>query len=530
MPANSTFEDHTEEHLLLLNDAVDRTVANPTASHCWLHLMVQVRAISRPDVLNGVLQTLVSLVPDQGLSGFYLATFLDTATADTKFLAKAVGFLKTITPQDPDRLAAFFHVASQRALLYSDNRPTFTQTLSDMDLPDLSLLIGNHLTTRFAAPPQARPMQQIRKVAIIAPQLSNPQHPPTQMALDQAATLIQNDITVNLFSCQETVGPDFVHLMGTGAGNTPYGMNLAAWVQSVGAETKIHASDQRFSLMRRWLDMLHSIVEFDPDLVVFVGLHSGLICPLYKTYPILGLGSNSISPMVPTDVWLTAQAGLANTISRPWGGRFPESQAWYHPYRVRRKVINGSFSWDSLGLGQDAVVLVSIGSHLDVSINGIWAERMCAVMDKYPALVWLIVGGKGMLPPALEMIQDRLRLIPYTPQALNILGKSDIYVNPPVMGGGFSVAEAMSLGLPALSFAETDGGDKVGSAAIAGMDEYFDRLEILISNPGLRINIGKQMQQRFDAGLDLDLSGPSLLAACKLAVQRYHQRTISVTS
>ncbi|MES2073279.1 MAG: glycosyltransferase [Pseudomonadota bacterium] len=520
-----------EEQLLLLSDAIDRTVANPTASHCWLHLMKQVRSISRPDVLNDVLHALVSLIPDQGLSGFYLATFMDIATGDPKFLAKAVDFLKTITPQDPDRLAAFFHIAWQRALLYSRNRLAFTQTLNEIDLPDLSILIGNHLVKHVAVRPRARPMQQMKKVAIIAPQLIDPQHPPTQMALDQAETLVQNNIEVSLFSCQEAVGPDFVHLLGTGANNTPQAMSLAAWVKSVGTELKIHASDQRFSLMRRWLDMSNSIEVFDPDLVIFVGLHSGLISSFYKNYPILGLGTNSISPMVATDVWLTAQASLANTISRPWDGRFPESQAWHHPYRVRRKVASGVFPWDSLGLSQGAVVLVSIGGHLDVSINGMWAERMCAIMDRHSELAWIIVGGEGILPPALEKLpRDRLRLIPYTSQVLNLLGNSHIYLNPPAMGGGFAVAEAMSVGLPVLSFAESDGGDKVGGAAIAGMDEYFELLEVLIKDPELRIKAGEEMRERFDSALDLDLAGPSLLAACELARKRYNQRTIAVTS
>ncbi len=527
----STPGKQAEEHLLLLSDAIDRTAANPTASHCWLHLMTQVRGISRSDVLDDVLRALQSLIPDQGLSGFYLATFLDIATGDTKFLAKAVGFLRTITPQDPDRLAAFFHIAWQRALLYSSNRLAFTHNLNEMDLPDLSILIGDHLVKHVAVRPRARPIQQVKKVAIIAPQLINPRHPPTQMALDQAATLIQNHIEVSLFSCQETVGPDFVHLVGTGANNPSQDTNLAAWVKSVGIEPEIHTSDRRFSLMRRWLDMSNSIAVFDPDLVLFVGLHSGLMSSLYKNYPVLGLGTNSISPMVPTDVWLTAQASLANTISQPWCGRYPESQAWYHPYRVRRKVASGVFPWDGLGLNQGAIVLASIGGYLDVSINGVWAERMCALMDKHSELVWIIAGGEGILPSALEKLpQDRLRLIPYTSQVLNLLGSSHIYLNPPAMGGGFAVAEAMSFGLPVLSFAESDGGDKVGGAAIAGMDEYFDRLEALIKDPDLRIKIGREMQERFNSALDLDLAGPSLLAACKLAVERYNQRAIAATS
>ncbi len=279
--------------------------------------------------------------------------------------------------------------------------------------------------------------------------------------------------------------------------------------------------------MRRWRDILNSIDAFDPDLVLFVGLHSGLIGTLYKKYPILALGTNSIAPMVPSDVWLTAQEKLADGVSRPlWDAALPESQAWYHPYRVRRKVAGADFSRASLGLEGNDVVLVSVGSHFKERIGGAWAQRMCALMAAHPRLVWLILGGAGELPPALNALpRERLHLIAHTPLVLEMIAASDIYVNPPIMGGGFSVAEAMSLALPVVAFADADGGDKIGSAAAADIDAYFARLNALIASPELRKAGGEAMRKRFDTELDLERSGPSLLGACTLALDRFHRRT-----
>ena len=50
---------------------------------------------------------------------------------------------------------------------------------------------------------------------------------------------------------------------------------------------------------------------------------------------------------------------------------------------------------------------------------------------------------------------------------------SDIYVNPPRLSGGFSVAEATALSLPVLSFACSDGGDKLGAMAAPTTATYL---------------------------------------------------------
>jgi len=50
---------------------------------------------------------------------------------------------------------------------------------------------------------------------------------------------------------------------------------------------------------------------------------------------------------------------------------------------------------------------------------------------------------------------------------------SDIYVNPPRMRSSFSVAEATALSLPVLSFACSDGGDKLGAMAAPATATYL---------------------------------------------------------
>jgi glycosyltransferase involved in cell wall biosynthesis len=514
-----------DQQRLLLGDALDRLAANPTANHLWLHLMQLIRGITDARLLAEVVR-LATLVPGEGLVGFYRATVLDLATGDPVFLQQACACLQTIAPPDLDRYGAFYDVAWQRVLLYANNRTEYIRRLKAVGLPQLSLLIGRQLARDLpAAPAQVPAEPQLRRVALVAPQLATPLHPPTQMALDQARTLIQQGVEVSLFSCQEAMAPDLRHLLGSGTDTPPLQADLQAWLDSAGPPVKLYVADHRVSLRRRWLDMLGLIDAYAPDLVLFVGLHSGLVSALYRRYPVLGMSTNSIAPMVPTDAWLTAQQALADTVSRPWHEEFPDSLACYHPFRVRRKTAAPALTRGNLGVDDDAVLCISMGTHLRIKISGEWAQRMVAAMQRHPKLVWLLVGGDGGLPPALAgLAPARLRLQAYTPQAAQWLAASDIYLNPPIMAGGFSVAEAMAQGIPVLALVDGDGGDKAGDEAVANLDDYFTRLDALAADPALRRASGERMRARFDHALDLAASGPSLLAACRQAMQRHRRR------
>lgn len=515
--------------LLLLSDAIDRVIANPTAAHCWLNLMTQARAVTQAETLGEAARLLAAAVPDQGLPGYYLAGFLDMATGESRHVARAVACLEQIAPRDLDRHLAFFHVACQRALLYAPGREGLRRRLLEGHVPALAAAIAADVATRLPLPPRNRVVTRtggIARVAILAPVLAHVQHPPTQMALHQAQVLMREGVAVRLFTCQESHIPDQLALVGTGASIPGDAMQLDQWCEENGVP--VHGADPRFSILRRYRDMLQAIGAFDPDVVLLVGLHSGLIGSLFPDYPVLGLGSNSIAPMAATDVWLTAHAELDGSVAATWDDAFPASLARHHSYRLWRKPLKHAFSRASLGLADDALVLISVGNQLDQHIAGAWAARMAALLQERASLTWLLVGGSGAMPAALAQLPaDRLRVLAHVPEGWEITARCDVYVNPPMMGGGFAVAEAMSLGIPVVSFAGSDGGDKVAARAVDGIDAYFARLTVLLDDGALRRREGETMRAHFDTILDLARSGPGLLEACAQAEARYALRVKS---
>jgi glycosyltransferase involved in cell wall biosynthesis len=223
-----------------------------------------------------------------------------------------------------------------------------------------------------------------------------------------------------------------------------------------------------------------------------------------------------VPPIAPVAVWLGAdpQANQHET----WGGVFPPPLPVYHPWKLRRSTTQWPVTRADFGLDGDAVIWITAGFRLEHEIKGDWASRMLQLMSRHADVVWLLVGGEGKLPEALQSSSPgRVRAVATRDDLPGILRCSDIYVNPPRMGGGFSVAEAMAEGLPVTSLSGSDGGDKVGGLALPDIDAYLERLEMLSGNPVLRRETGELLRRRFGECFDLDASGPPLQAAFRQA-------------
>lgn len=515
------------EHLELLSDAVDRVIASPGASHCWENLMELTRGIRHIEVLNKLIQLLHTGVPDTGLPGFHRALYLDLSSGEPQHLADAARLLLDITPVDSDRFARFHYFAWQRVLMRTLSGNDLTAQLIQAGLPAIAERLGTNLARITPGLLQPRPVNGLERVAVVAPYLISEQHPPTTMALDQCRVLAEQGLQVELFTCQEPSGPGFEHLLANGSGAEQPTADLRNWAAAYpNAPRHIHLADNRFSLLRRGVAILDRIASFDPDLVFFVGPQSALLQSLHAARPVVGLCVNSIPPMVPVDAFLTTHQAWHRQEQQPWGTAMPAGLAWHHPWRVWGKSPANPLSRSALQLDQGQVVLVTVGHILNTRITGGWAAAMVTALQRHPQLVWTIVGDEGQVPTALaDVPADRLRLLPHSNDVPALLACGDIYAHPPIAGGGFAVAEAMSQGLAVLALAGADGGDKLGAAALADEAAYFAQLDAWVHDRAARQACGQRNRQHFHDALDLAQSGPSLMAACGAALERYRQRT-----
>lgn len=513
-----------------LRDSLQQTLSKPDDFRVWHALRDAYYAAEAANFRAEVVASLLASVPDHGVAAFLRATFLSAATGERHWSTLAGQIALTLEPASADRLMAFCVVEWGHTVMHGLDRSAFIVALHASGIPPLMAQMGRMLSA-LAPPLSARAIPWLHRVAVLCPYLGSEAHPPSSMALHQV-TLLQNmGLQVRLFSCQETRVTQAEQYFGSKATllTPPATPERLQQLASMGVDVQL--ADDSLPLMVRWQSMLANIAAYDPDLILFVGLNSPLLAPLYATRPVLGLCVHATPPMAAVDVWLTSTPALAQCHSAPWVPDFPPALGHYHPFRVKLKPATHARTREEFDLQPGQIALISAGFRLESEINGEWAARMLALLQHHPQVVWMLVGGNGGLPAALAAApQQQLRLVKHQPDLRSLMRCADMYVNPARIGGGFSVAEAMAEGLPTLALADSDGGDKLGPFAAEHMDGYFAQLDALLADGKLRAQRGAQLRQRFQDVLDIERSGPSLLMACELARQRFVARSKSLTT
>jgi len=504
--------------MTLLLDALERTLTEPQCARRWHTLL----AIWRGSVDREARQAVIDLLEKQpegdARADILRLTFLANASAAIRFENAAAARVLALEPPDADRLAAFMAYRWLSELQSMEQRPAFVAALAAGRLPEMAARLMQLATQQLPPGLEPRVPSEIRRVAVVVPYVGHRFHTPSVMAAEQCAVLAREVQDVQIFSAQELLPPDAALFRGDGRELLLPPLDTQAWASMLPTNVRLTVSDNRYSLPGRWRKLLPAIAAFDPDVVLLVGLYSPLAAALYTVRPTLGISVNTVPPIAPLDLWLSADVGHERR--ETWGGVFPSATPAHHPYRVKRPDSKSTVTRAALGLDAGAVVWITAGFRLEQEIKREWADRMLQLMARHRNVVWLLVGGAGRLPQALrQATPERVRVLATRDDLPGILGCCDIYVNPPRMGGGFSVAEAMAGGLPVVALAGSDGGDKAGELAVPDLDAYFARLSALTDDPALRCDMGRSLRQRFDRHFDLDASGPALLAACRQACE-----------
>jgi glycosyltransferase involved in cell wall biosynthesis len=513
----------------LLFDAVERVIANPSAAEPWHALAKAMAKVPELPIRRQALKRLLVHTPTEGSAGFLRETLLFSATRDIRHLSAASRLLYRIAPYSPDRVAAFLNFAWGTLLVGSPGREGFLPLLKAANFHSLTTALGRHIAPGLPRLP-VRTVSAVRSVAVIAPHLSNLDHAPTALALNHAALLRQQGFAVQVLSAQEQHVPDMGGYFGGGESTTIAPPDRRGWRGMMPDGVSLVLGDSRFSLPARWNRLATLLVKFDPDLILFAGFQSPLVLPYFHARPVAALSLHTIPPPLPHDVWLCADEARAGTDDATWAPVLPASEAWHYPWRLALKPVREPLSRETLGLASKSLALLSVGDRLVHEITPGWGTAMLRFLDAHPDAEWLLVGGEGTLPPALGAGHPRVKTLRHHPDIRAICGCIDIYVNPPRMGGGFSVATAMAEGRPVASHAGSDGGDKIGALASADDAAFFARLERLATDAGERRATGEALRARYAQTLDLAAAGPSLAAACERALARYRSRVKTTSS
>ena len=507
----------------LANDALAQVSLRPAEVTAWWRLVSATAALPSGPRDEAVAR-LQQLPVSAALPAWLRLSALWCLTGDLQHLMQ----MTALAPQLPgtDRWMALSIVLWGAALSRCENRHAFRQVLVDGQISQLMDQLGRGLARPAAtgSPPAA-----VHRVALYTPHLASGAHAGTAMTFNLQALLARQGIETQVFAGQELSIPDMRTYFAGGDHSTVGPAQSSSWPVRSAGDLKVSLADADFSLDARWRDLLALIGAYAPDLVLYVGFASPIVWPLHARWPVVGMSLHTLPPVAPVDVWLNADPEPDPSLAWP-GIVTPEPV--HFPHRFWPAEAVPGCSRESLGIAHDAVLCVSSGSRLSDEMTDSWTRSVTAVLDRHPKVHWLLIGVPEHRAARLATLHARARCMPFQDNFAGWLQLADLYLNPPRLGGGASVATAMSLGVPVLSLAGSDGGDKVGDHAVVTIAQYMNRFDEWIDHPDRRRAAGQAMRVRFDEVLDLSTSRAAsrLLQACQRAVRLYQIRQTAAES
>jgi hypothetical protein len=421
---------------------------------------------------------------------------------------------------DAERWMTLANIVWWEALSRAVDRDSFRQLFLDTGIVRLLDALGRGLTPAGAA--GAARATGLRRVAIFAQHLSTASHAATALTFNLRALLEGAGIATRVFASQEL---SLAGMQGYSAGG--YVSNVApidsaTWQLRVPGPAAATVADLRFSALSRWRSLDQAIGRYEPDAVLFVGFFSPLVWALRERYPVLAMSIHAMPPLAPVDVWLSADRQPTDRLA--WPG-LPGLAAFHFPFRFWPTEVRAA-SRAQIGLAPESVLMVTSGSRVSPSALASWIDEIVRVLEQQPAAAWLLVGLDAAQAAWFERRHPRIRVLPQQEQLAAWLSLADLYLNPPRVGGGASVALAMELGVPVVAMAGGDGGDKIGTLAVADPQAYLQRVSQWLADPSARAQAGAQLKAKFRD--ELDLSSPAatrgLLQALTLAQQSFARR------
>jgi len=504
-------------NLMLALDTLESVKRCAQSSLLWQQLAIQVGTL-QGDARQHVLDAIAACPLEPGEAQWLRCSAMAELTHDTEWYARQAGQASATTA--PDALMSLLGLAWHHALARTQTPAAMMQSLQRIDMPRLQRLVAQQLPQRQATLP-AKSTGRLR-IAIYTPHVANPTHGGTLFTLNVMSALNEDLAELHTFAAQENNIPVVGSYHGGNEAVQPVIVQPETLQLKRPGTCELLLPDVEFSVRARLVQMQQAIDEFAPDVVLFVGFSSPLIFDLYERYPVVGLSVHALPPLVPVDVWLSADP---EGDAACWPG-LPVPRIFNFPYRFWPAGPVTAIARAALELPASATLLISVGFRLEVELTPQWHERMLQLLERHPDVHWLLVGVHENIPSHALPQHLRIYRAPLQAHIEAWLAMSDIFINPPRIGGGSAVALAMEQGLAVASMNTGDGGDKLGPYGASSVDDYFTQLQSWIEQPSLRREVGAALKARFHERLDFSTPqvAQGLLEACNQAMAAFHQR------
>ena len=464
--------------------------------------------------LRALVESVAALDLPSPRAGMFRDLFVYIHSADVEALRRAGRAVEQTG--EIERLHAFLALVWGMATTNARERAYFRSRFEHAGFPALMTRAARALADTLPVPTRAPGAS--RRIAVLTQHLSIFAHAGTRLALEHAAMLSAAGHDVRVFSTQELANIGMPGWLGCARQVSLAPPSPANWKPvSANGTFQVTPAPDTWPMFGRWRRTATDIAAFGPHEVLFVGFFSPLLDWAYRHFPVSGLSLHTLPTLGPVDVWL--HPFNIGTLPVPWDG-LPPPEAFVYPCRFALPPAQ-SMSLASLNLPANARLAVSVGYRLSKEITADFAAQLLARLARHPQWIWLLVGD-AEAPPGVD--HPQVRVLSHQEHIDALLAQCHLYVNPPRMGGGFSVMNAIAHGVAAVSLGDSDGGDKLGPWISASPAEYWQRIETLLDDDGARAQCGQALAQRFRDLYDLRTATPRLVAALDAARVAFAKR------
>jgi len=194
-------------------------------------------------------------------------------------------------------------------------------------------------------------------------------------------------------------------------------------------------------------DLLVSVIESNPQFVVYVGEQSFVADLINEFCPVLAVSTTfSVLQRTHTEFVMVGRKATPQEKEQSYG----EVLESLFTFQLKEK--KRTYTREGLGIPEGRFVLAVVGTRLDSDVNLEFLYAMQPLMEKNCHL--LFVGKFDSYErwckklPWLRAYSTSLGMVD---DVTGILTCADLYVNPNRLGGGFSVAEGFDAGIPAVT-------------------------------------------------------------------------------
>ncbi|MGQ3047524.1 MAG: hypothetical protein ACT6Q8_17640 [Niveispirillum sp.] len=470
----------------LADDLLCLLRALPQETALWRRLAGMARSQPAEDRAR-IAEAMAGIPADDKRSRWLQYSALLDIVRDESWMHRLASLVDDDTPTDI--AMGFVNLAYAHALMAAANHEDLRAWLAVAQTDRVIAMLADRL--KGVVPHPIRAGQQPLKVALYTPQIVSDRHAATSMGLSLMAMLSDLGHDARFYSAMEMSIPFQDFFFGASEIQRDPGLEADSLRLRHG-KGMLHLGNRQRSLAYRLSAIGQAIDRFGPDLVLFIGYHSPLGSRLAACYPMLAMATHAMPPALPVDAWLSAQMECETA-----DGAVP------FPYRFWPSGSGTAFARASLSIPDTAPVMVTAGVRLRQEMPPAWCRRMLALLDDHSTAHWLVVGAKNDHAKPDFPAHPRVHFIPYSNQLAELQAMADIYVNPPRLGGGASVAMAMERGLAVAALPDGDGGDKLGRLALPSEEAFFTTLAEWLRDPDARRRFGETLRQQFASRLDL---------------------------